>query len=127
MATRSRVKPKVSIGVPVYNGARYLERALGSLAAQDLDDFDVVICDNASSDETEEICKSYVSKDTRFKYYRNQENIGPARNFNRVFELSQGDFFKWAAYDDECHPSMLRKCWMALANAGPEATLAYPG
>jgi glycosyltransferase involved in cell wall biosynthesis len=116
----------ISVGVPVYNGEKYIESALASLSAQDAQYFEVIISDNASTDRTREICERFAAKDSRIRYTRNEENIGSAQNFNRVFKLSKGMYFKWAAYDDECHPSMLRKCWEALQTAGPEAVLAYP-
>jgi glycosyltransferase involved in cell wall biosynthesis len=120
------MSPLVSVGMPVYNSERYLEGALSSLAAQDVQNIEVVICDNASTDRTPEICMSFVSRDRRFKYYRNSENVGSARNFNLTFERSTGEFFKWAAYDDECLPTMLSECLRALVAAGPNAVLAYP-
>jgi glycosyltransferase involved in cell wall biosynthesis len=118
--------PKVSVGLPVYNGARYVEAALASLAAQDFAAFEVVMCDNASTDATGEICRSFAARDPRFRYHRNPENIGSARNFNRVFELTHGDFFAWLAYDDEFRPGMLRRCWETFSQHGPETALVYP-
>jgi glycosyltransferase involved in cell wall biosynthesis len=120
------VTPKISVGIPVYNGARFLDGALASVAAQDFEGLEVVICDNASIDNTGEICRSYSSRDPRFKYHRNPQNIGAAPNFNRAFELSSGDFFAWLAYDDELCPGMLRACWEAFAKNGPETAMVYP-
>jgi glycosyltransferase involved in cell wall biosynthesis len=106
--------PLVSVGVPVYNGADYLPQALDALQAQDMDDFEVIICDNASEDATPEIAKSYAARDRRFRYHRNERNLGLAGNFNRAFELSRGKYFKWAAHDD-WHPSQtLRICTEVL-------------
>lgn len=102
--------PKLSIGLPVYNGERFLQQSLDSLLAQTFTDFELIISDNASTDNTEEICRSYAAKDQRIRYYRNPENIGCAHNFNRVFELATGEYFKWAAYDDLHAPEFLQKC-----------------
>src|SRR5262249_38674640 len=90
----------VSIGMAVYNGERYLPQTLDSLLAQTYSDFELIICDNCSIDGTEEICRSYVARDSRIHYYRNRTNIGVDRNFNLAFKLSRGKYFKWAADDD---------------------------
>lgn len=102
--------PRLSIGLPVYNGEKFLKEAIDSLLAQTFDDFELIIADNASTDKTEEICKAYAAQDKRIRYYRNQKNIGCARNFNYVFELSSGEYFKWAAYDDLHAPDFITKC-----------------
>jgi glycosyltransferase involved in cell wall biosynthesis len=106
----SNDKPRASIGIPVYNGERFLKEALDSILAQTFEDFELIISDNASTDGTEEICKAYAAKDQRIRYYRNEQNLGAAWNFNRVFELSSGKYFKWAAHDDLHTPDFLLKC-----------------
>ena len=88
--------PLVTVGVPVYNGQRYLARALDSLLAQTFDDFEIVLCDNASEDRTAEICAAYAARDPRIRFHRNPQNLGLVRNFNRTFELAEGTYFKWA-------------------------------
>jgi glycosyltransferase involved in cell wall biosynthesis len=94
--------PKVSLGIPVYNGERYLEEALESLLAQSFEDFEIVISDNASTDATEEICRTFARNDDRISYFRSERNRGVLHNFNEVFRRSQGEYFKWAASDDVC-------------------------
>ncbi len=116
--------PLVSIGMPVYNGAPFLREALDALCAQEYPNFEVVISDNASEDETDAICRAYAARDLRIRYYRNEKNYGAAWNFNRVFELSRGEFFMWAACDDLWRPSFIRKC-AALLRAHPEASLCH--
>lgn len=106
----SSKKPRVSIGMPVFNGEKYLREALDSLLAQTYRDFEIIISDNASTDHTQQICHEYATKDSRIHYYRNEKNLGAPRNFNRVFELSSGEYFKWAAYDDVLAPEFLQKC-----------------
>lgn len=106
--------PLVSVGVPVYNGEDYLAQALDALLAQDLDDFEVIICDNASNDATGEIARKYVAQDRRFRYHRNPRNLGLSGNFNKAFELSRGKYFKWAAHDDLHPQEMLRTCTTVL-------------
>jgi glycosyltransferase involved in cell wall biosynthesis len=124
--THQMASPIVSIGMPVFNGADYIHRSLGSLLAQDYDDFEIIISDNASTDQTEEICRQFVREDNRIRYVRNQTNLGAARNYNNVFHLARGRFFKWAAHDDECHPAMIRRCVETLDNAPPFVVMVYP-
>jgi glycosyltransferase involved in cell wall biosynthesis len=106
----SKHKPRVSIGLPVFNGEDYLVETLDSILAQTYTDFKLIISDNASTDRTPEICKGYAAKDRRIRYYRNKKNLGAAPNFNRVFELSSGEYFKWAAHDDIIAPDFLERC-----------------
>jgi glycosyltransferase involved in cell wall biosynthesis len=101
---------QVSVGIPVYNGDKYLAPALDSLLAQSFKDFEIVISDNASTDATAEICQAYSNKDARIRYYRSDRNLGAAWNHNRVFELSSAPLLKWAACDDVVHPFFLERC-----------------
>ena len=107
---------QVSIGVPAYNGEKYLAETLDSLLAQSFKDFEIVISDNASTDRTAEICRSYQNKDARVRYFRSERNLGAAWNHNRVFELSSAPLFKWAACDDLHEPLFLERCVEALYN-----------
>lgn len=118
--------PRVSIGLPVFNGANYLHRSVQSILAQDFEDLELIISDNASTDETGLICRELAARDSRIRYYRNEVNIGAARNYNKVFELGHGKFFKWAAHDDECHPQMVRRCVEILECAPASVTMVYP-
>jgi glycosyltransferase involved in cell wall biosynthesis len=118
-------KPRVSIGLPVYNGERFLRETLDSLLAQTYTDFELIISDNASTDRTEEICRVYAAKDPRVHYYRNPTNIGVGGNFNRVFEMSSGDYFKWASADDVCKTEHLARCVRVL-DTDDTVVLAYP-
>ena len=102
--------PKVSIGLPVYNGGNYLEEAIESILTQSCHDFELIISDNASTDQTEIVCREYASRDKRIKYYRNKLNLGAAANFNKVFYLSKGKYFKWAAADNVLKKDFLKKC-----------------
>lgn len=116
--------PRVSVGLPVYNGQRYLKYAIESILSQTYRDFELVICDNASTDHTAEICQYYASIDSRVRYFRNRKNLGASPNFNKVFSLSRGEFFKWAAYDDVMRPDFLGACVEALDH-NPQAVLAH--
>lgn len=118
--------PKVSIGLPVYNGEKYLHFALESILHQDYTDFELVISDNASEDGTADICRTYAQKDNRIRYHRFETNQGAARNFSRVFELARGEYFKWAAYDDICLPGFLKRCVETLDRAPSAVVLVVP-
>lgn len=117
--------PTVTIGIPVFNGENFLAAALESVLAQTYGDFEMVICDNASTDRTREICKRFQEQDDRIRYYANDANLGAAANFNRVFELARGELFKWHAHDDFIAPRFLEACVDAL-ESNPEAVLACP-
>jgi glycosyltransferase involved in cell wall biosynthesis len=118
--------PKLSIGVPVFNGQEFLPELLDSLLAQTFKDFEIVICDNASSDRTPQICREYEHHDSRIHYIRNARNLGANPNFNRVFELSTAPLFKWAAHDDLYHEGYLEVC-VRLLEENPDIVLAHTG
>jgi glycosyltransferase involved in cell wall biosynthesis len=116
--------PRVSIGVPVYNGERFLATTLDSLIAQTFGDVEIIICDNASTDTTEAIGRSYAACDPRIRYLRNAENIGAARNFNRCLELARGEFFRWASADDVADPSLVERC-VEILDQHPDVVQVY--
>ena len=91
---------KVTIGMPVYQAEKTLRTALDSLLAQSYTNFELIISDNGSSDETSKICQEYATLDTRIKYVRQAVNIGAARNFEFVLNSATGKYFMWAAHDD---------------------------
>lgn len=96
-------KSLVSIGMPAYNGERYIRKALDSLLAQDYENFELIISDNASTDSTLHICREYADKDRRIRVYVQSRNIGAIANFKTVLEMARGKYFMWAAVDD---------CWL---------------
>jgi glycosyltransferase involved in cell wall biosynthesis len=114
--------PTVSLGVPVYNGERYLEDALTSARDQTFNDLEVVICDNASTDNTQQIALRFVAEDPRFRYVRNEENIGVILNWRRTFELSTGRYFKWLSSDDVLDVKYVERCVGAMESR-PESSL----
>lgn len=101
---------KVTIGLPVYNGERYLEQAVDSILAQTFTDFELILTDNASTDATEAICRHYEEMDSRVRYIRHRQNMGVAGNFNAAFAASNSKYFRWAAYDDLLAPTYLERC-----------------
>jgi glycosyltransferase involved in cell wall biosynthesis len=102
--------PKVSVGLAVFNGEHYLRTAIDSILAQTFIDFELIISDNASTDNTEKICRHYALKDPRIRYHRNAVNIGGANNGNLTFTLSRGQYFRLAAHDDVLAPTLLAQC-----------------
>ena len=114
--------PTVSFGMPVYNGSRFIRQALDSVLAQTYTDFEVIICDNASTDDTQAICEEYAKKDARIRYVRNPVNLGAAPNYNKSFELSNGRYFNWFAHDDLLAPDYLQRCVTQL-DENPDAIL----
>lgn len=119
------LNPKVSVGMPVYNGERFVAEALNSILCQTYGDFELIISDNASTDSTEEICRHYAARDRRIRYLRNPKNLGVGRNFRRTFELSSGEYFKWAAADDLCAPEFLEHC-VEVLNRDRHVAIAFP-
>jgi len=117
-------RPRVSIGLPVYNGERYLAAALDSLLGQTFADFELIICDNASTDATPDICTAYAARDPRIRYVREPANTGAVRNHNRTIELARGEYFKWAAHDDVYAPEFVERCVQHL-DAHPLTVLAF--
>lgn len=116
--------PAISIGLPVYNGARYLPRAINSLLSQTFLDLELIISDNASTDGTEEICKAFLRQDSRVRYFRQPVNIGAPRNWNFVVTQARGRFFKWASANDYCAPTLLSQCFDVLTQH-PAVVLCY--
>jgi hypothetical protein len=127
--------PRVSIGLPVYNGDDHLAEAIESVLSQTYQNFELVICDNASTDRTEEICRKYAAQDSRVRYHRNSENIGATGNFRRTFELASAEFFNWLSHDDLLGSKYLESCLAAFdrspANVvlcfSPQVRLTYEG
>jgi len=109
--------------MPVYNGEKFLRQALDSLLAQDHYNFELNICDNASTDETAAICEEYCARDQRIHYYGNSSNIGLLANWQRAFEAASSDLFMWAACDDCWSPNYVRTLVDCLL-ANPQAALA---
>lgn len=116
--------PIVSLGLPVYNGENFISEAIGSLLKQSFKDFELIICDNASEDRTEEICHTWARQDPRIIYYRNPHNLGAGPNFNLTFKLANGKYFKWVAHDDICHPFYLEKC-VEILEKYPDVVLCH--
>ena len=116
--------PRVTVGMAVYNGADFVAEAIESILDQTFREFELVITDNASTDGTPDICRSYAMADDRVRYHRNSVNIGGVHNENLTLELARGEYFRLAAHDDICESALLERCVEAL-DRDPEAVLAY--
>lgn len=117
--------PRVTIGVPVYNGAATLEAAVRPLLAQTFTDFELLISDNASTDATAEIAARLAREDSRIRYVRQTENLGANGNYSFVGRNARGEYLKWCSASDYCAPTMVERCVAAL-DANPDAVLAAP-
>jgi glycosyltransferase involved in cell wall biosynthesis len=108
------IQPKVSIGMPVYNGAKTIKKAIDSLLAQTFQNFELIISDNASDDETAIICRRFALKDKRIHYFIQNKNIGPHKNCNFLISKATGKYFMFAADDDWRSPEFLETNIIAL-------------
>lgn len=122
--TSKNMSPKVSIALPVFNGAGSVGKTIQTILDQTFTDFELIICDNASTDDTAEICKSFAEKDSRIRYVRNETNIGAIPNFNKAFGLATGEYFKWVGHDDWYDPDTMKECVEAL-DSNPDFVLCY--
>jgi len=118
-------RPKVSIGMPVYNREPYLRAALDGVLNQTYRDFELLISDNASTDKTEAICREYAARDSRIRYVRNATNLGMAGNYNAAFRRAVGEYFRWVAGDDLSAPESLAAC-VEVLDQHPDVVLCYP-
>jgi glycosyltransferase involved in cell wall biosynthesis len=109
MTDSTTTRPRLSIGLPVFNGARFLPAAIDSLLDQTFGDFELIISDNASTDETQEVAEEYARRDSRIVYVRHELNRGAPWNFNYVVGRAQAEYFKWHAADDLCAPTLLER------------------
>lgn len=116
--------PRLTVGLPVYNGEKYVAEALDALLGQTYTDFELIISDNASTDGTGEISRRYEKEDSRVRYYRQAHNVGLAPNHNFVAEHARGELFKWAANDDLYARDLLERCVAAL-DENPDVVLAH--
>jgi glycosyltransferase involved in cell wall biosynthesis len=118
------VTPRLTIGMPVYNGGRFIRQALDSLLAQTFTDFELVISDNASQDNTEGICREYAGRDARIRYLRQERNLGLFPNVDFVMRQARGSYFMLVGDDDLYAPTYVRKLVDVLA-ADDSVGLAY--
>lgn len=117
--------PTVTVGMPAYNAARTIRSSIDSLLAQSFSDFELIISDNASTDETWSIIEDYARNDRRVVAIRQTHNIGANGNYSAVVRLARGRYFKWASSNDWCAPQFLSSC-IAYLERSPETVLVAP-
>lgn len=117
--------PVIGVGMPVYNGERFLTEAIESILGQTIGDLELIISDNASTDGTQEICRTFAARDTRIQYVRQAVNVGASENYNIVFRNARSKYFKWASSNDVCHQDFLAKC-LAILKERSDVVLCYP-
>lgn len=110
--------------MPVYNCAKHLPAALDSLLAQTFTDFELLVSDNASTDETTAIVARYRRRDPRVRYVRHAENAGAPANWNYVARAALGQYLKWASGNDLVAPEMLARA-VDVLDREPTAVLCY--
>jgi len=109
-------KIMITIGIPVYNGEKFLSDKISSILDRDFNDFELIISDNGSIDSSKEICKKFAIKDKRIKFFSHDKNMGPNWNFNFILEKAKGEFFMWTSVDDKILPGFLEKNISILKN-----------
>jgi glycosyltransferase involved in cell wall biosynthesis len=119
-----RKPPRVTLGMPVYNGDDFLANAIESVLSQSFSDFELIISDNASTDRTAEICLDYAARDARVRYCRNAHNVGLVNNHNLLVGLAAGEFLMWIAHDDAIDKDYLARC-VELLDRNPDAVLCF--
>jgi glycosyltransferase involved in cell wall biosynthesis len=116
--------PKVSFGLPVFNGGSMVSEVIDSILAQTFRDFELVIFDNASTDSTEATCRDYARRDSRIRYARGHVNRGAQYSHNQVVRLSHGEYFNFAGHDDKFAPRFLERC-VEVLDTRPEIVLCF--
>lgn len=101
--------PKLTIGMPVYNGELFIKKAIESILDQTFTDFELIISNNSSTDSTEKICQDFIDKDNRIQIHTQKKNIGIHRNFNFLLSKAKGEYFAWAAVDDYLDNDFMEK------------------
>lgn len=120
----SEKHPKLTLAMPVFNGSNYIRDAMDSICAQTFTDFELIVCDNASQDDTCAIVEEYAARDDRIRLIRNKRNLGASANYNLGFEHGRGEYLKWCAHDDTLSPNFLQEC-VDVLDANPDVALAF--
>src|ERR1043165_2318071 len=118
------VTPRVSVGMPVYNGERFLRQAVESILGQTFRDFELIISDNGSTDATQQLCEEFAAADSRVRYIRHDKNRGAIFNWAHVVDAARAPYFKWASANDISAPRLLELCVQCL-DTQPAVVVAY--
>jgi glycosyltransferase involved in cell wall biosynthesis len=113
--------PKISVVIPTYNYANFLGEAIQSVLDQTFTDFELIIVDNCSTDNTDEVVTKYLS-DSRVSYYKNDTNLGLVGNWNKCLEYARGEYIKFLCADDKFRPQLLEK-YVAVMDTHPNLAL----
>ena len=111
---KNKIQPKLNIGIPVYNGEKFIRNCLNSILNQTFTDFEIILSDNASTDSTTSICKEYAKKDSRILFLKQKSTNKALWNFNFVLQEAKSEYFMWASADDIWHPEYIEKNLMFL-------------
>lgn len=115
---------KVFIGLTTYNGEKYIKEAIDSLLNQSYSNFTLFISDDASNDNTAEICREYAAKDSRIVYFRQEKNLGMFPNFDFVLNKAEGEYFMWASHDDVWGKDFIKICVENIENKNVDAAIS---
>jgi glycosyltransferase involved in cell wall biosynthesis len=124
MTVRPPSRPRVSVGLAVYNGEVFLEETMTSLLNQTYSDFELIVSDNASTDGTRDIVHRLQRDDPRIRLHVFPSNQGPAANYNKTVDLATGEYFAWSAADDVRATTFLERC-VDVLDRDPGTVLAY--
>jgi glycosyltransferase involved in cell wall biosynthesis len=116
----------VTLGMPVYNGAAYVDEAIRSVIGQTFEDFVLVVGDNASTDETPEIVRRWAAADPRVELRASDRNRGLAWNWNRLLDEARTPYFRWTCHDDVLRPRLLERLVATMDSSSDDVVLAYP-
>ena len=117
--------PKISIGMPVFNGENSLRKTLITIINQEFLDFELIISDDASTDSTQKICEEFSKKDSRIRYFRQKKNFGmPVKNFQFVLSKADGEYFMFASHDDPYHPQFISEM-LKIMEFDKDCSLAF--
>jgi len=117
--------PRITIGMPTYNGQATIASAIESLLSQSFGDFELIVGDNASTDATVEVATSFAKLDARVRVIRRAVNLGANANYSLLVHEARGEHFKWASCNDWCAPTFLERC-IEVLDARPDVVIAYP-
>ena len=114
----------ISIVLPIYNGEKYMRQSIDSVLAQTYQNWELLIMDDGSTDQTANIAREYVSRDARISYYKNPQNLRLPRNLNRGFSLAKGAYLTWTSDDNYYYPKALETMYFALKEGKKEFAFA---
>lgn len=114
--------PKVSVLIPAYNYAHYLGEAIESVLDQTFDDFELIVVDNCSTDNSVELVQSYMHKDSRVRLVVNKTNVGMYRNYNEALLHARGEYIKFLNADDKFDKELLKE-FVGILDNHPNVSL----